>query len=203
MQRALAIGNQPRRQPADLAQAAPQPEEDVGRLLREDERPRPEARVAERADDDEALARLAVADRDLAPGLPEVELEQLPRAVDRPLVGARPQVVGAHRAHVVVDDRLVAGKALLRQQLADPLALDPRIVVEQPVELVLEPVELRSPRGTRVGGRSLRAQRPPDRLPVQTRPPPDLPDRQPVDEPHPADLRPQLHADHLLPPGSA
>jgi hypothetical protein len=37
---------------------------------------------------------------------------------------------------------------------------------------------------------------------MQSRPPADLPDRKPLDEPHPTDLGPLLHADHPSSPGS-
>ena len=37
---------------------------------------------------------------------------------------------------------------------------------------------------------------------MQPRPPPDLPDRQPLNQPHPTDLRPLLHADHPILPAS-
>jgi hypothetical protein len=166
VERPLAVRDQPARQCADPAQAAPQPPEDVRRLLREDQRARSEARVAERPDHHPARARLAVADRDLAARPPEVELQQLPRPVDSPLVGARAQVIGAHLAHVVINDRLAALKALLHQQLADPLALDPGVGVEQPVDLVLERIQLRPARRPRIDRWPLRAQRPPDRLPM-------------------------------------
>ena len=46
------------------------------------------ARSPELCGDEEAAARLAVADRDLAPRLEEVELAELAGSVDGPLVGA-------------------------------------------------------------------------------------------------------------------
>src|SRR5215218_9341289 len=65
------------------------------------------------------------------------------------------------------------------------------------MQLVLERVQLRPPRRPRIRRRRRRAQRSPNRLAMHTRATADLPDRQPLDESHPTDLGPLLHADHL------
>jgi hypothetical protein len=88
------------------------------------------------------------------------------------------------------------------QDLADPLALDLGILTQQPVDLILERIELRPPRPPRIARRRRRTQRPPDRLAMQPRPTTDLPDPQPLDEPHPTNLGPLLHADHPSSPGT-
>ena len=76
----LAIPDQRLRQPAELPEAAPDPGQQIRRLLGEDQRAGAGARVAQARDDDIALARLAVADRDLVLGLPDIELADLARA---------------------------------------------------------------------------------------------------------------------------
>ena len=56
-----------------------------GGLLGEDQRAGARARVAQARDHDPAAARLAVADRDLARRLPQIELADLARPIDRAL----------------------------------------------------------------------------------------------------------------------
>jgi hypothetical protein len=130
------------------------------------------------------------------------------RTAARPRVGRRSagRCAGpkerAHLPHVVIDDRPAALEPQPDQDLPDPLTLDPRVIAQQPVDLVLERIELRRPRRPLIDRRRRGAQRPTDRLPMQPRSPADLPDRQPLDEPHPTDLRPLLHADHPSSPRS-
>jgi hypothetical protein len=196
VQASLPIDHQPTGQRAGPPHAPPHPPQHIRRLLGEDQRPRAEPRVAQHANDHVPLARLAIADRDLPLGLPQIELQHIARAVHRALKRPLISEEQAHPAHVVIHDRLAALEPLLSQQLPDPLALDLRILTQQPVNLVLEPIELRPPRRARVARRRRRPQRPPDRLPMKPRPPTDLPNRQPLDEPHPTNLGPLLHVDH-------
>ena len=69
-------------------------------------------------------------------------------------------------------------------QLPDPLPRQLRIVLELPVDLVLERIELRQRRRPRVLRWPRRAQRPPNRVAIATRAPGDLLDREPADEVH-------------------
>jgi hypothetical protein len=104
--RALAVPDRGGGQATELAQAAVHAPADVGELLGEDERAGAGPRPAQAGDDDPATPRLAVADRDLGRGLPEVELADLTRPVDGALIGARRAEDRAQLAHVVVEDRL-------------------------------------------------------------------------------------------------
>jgi hypothetical protein len=107
VQRALANNHQRLWQAAPSRDAAPQPGEKVGRLLGEDQRPRACAREPKRGDDHPAAARLAMADRYLPFGLPEIELQQLAAPINRPL--ERPprwRIERPQLGHVVIDQRL-------------------------------------------------------------------------------------------------
>ena len=146
MQAALAIDHQPPGQRADPPHAAPHPPQHVRRFLGEHQRPGAEPREAQRADDHVPLARLPIADRDLPLRLPQIELQHVPGPIDRPLEGPLISEERPHLAHVLVDDRLAAVEPELDQDLTDPLALDLRVIAQQLVHLVLEPVELRPPR---------------------------------------------------------
>jgi hypothetical protein len=95
------------------------PPGDVLEALGEDERPGAGPRVAHHRDHHEAAAGLAVADRDLVLGLPEIELADLAGAVGGALEGAWRAEHRAQLAHVVLEDRLAARVALL---VLDPLA---------------------------------------------------------------------------------
>ena len=68
VQAGLAVPDQRLRQRAERPQAAPDAEQQLRRLLGEDQRAGAGARVAQARDDDPALAGLAMADRDLALG---------------------------------------------------------------------------------------------------------------------------------------
>jgi hypothetical protein len=190
VQRALAIPDQRLRQGAQLHEALADPVQEVGRLLGEDERPGASARIAKAADHDVAAPRLAGADRDLPARLPEIELQERARPVGGALEGTRPrQKQRPHLAQVVVQDRLAARVALLLQELAHPRARQPRLCVQQPVDLLTEGIELRRPRQPPIARRHGRAQRPPDRVTAVARAPDDLLDRQPLHEVQAADLR--------------
>jgi hypothetical protein len=84
------------------------------------------------------LAGLAVPDRDLALGLPEVELADLTRPIDRALIGPRRQEHRSDLAQVVVNDRLAARIAQRLDQLAHPLPRQLGLLPEQPMDLVLK-----------------------------------------------------------------
>jgi hypothetical protein len=195
----LAVPDERLRQPAEQSEAAGDPVEEVGRLLREDERAGADARVGQAADDDVAAAQLAAADRDLRARLPEVELAERARPVLRALEAARAgQEERPHLAQVVVEDRLAALEALLFDQLPDPLAGQARLGAEQAVDLLLERVELGGAGWARVPRRPLGAERPADRVAIAPRAAGDLLDWQPLDEVQAADLGPLLHPDHDL-----
>jgi hypothetical protein len=145
-----------------------------------------------------------VPDGNLGLGLPEIELADLARPIDRPLKHPwRRREQWPHLAQVVVDDRLAAIEPERRDQLADPLAGQLRIAAQQPVDLVLERIKLRPARRPPIDRRRVAADRAADRVPVQPRPTMDLAHRQPAHEVQPPDLRPLLHPDHLGPPGLA
>jgi hypothetical protein len=82
--------------------------------------------------------------RDLTLGLPQIELADLAGSVDRAL--KRPRWWREQRLdlmQVVIDDRLAALEPERRDQLSDPLARQLGIGLQQPVDLVLERIELR------------------------------------------------------------
>src|SRR5581483_8448307 len=109
VQRALAVPDQRLRQRAQPGEAAADPVQKVGRLLREHQRPRTGARVRQTPNDDIAASRLAGADRDLPARLPEIELVERAWPIRGALKGARPrQKQRPHLAQVVVEDRLTA-----------------------------------------------------------------------------------------------
>src|SRR5450755_4660235 len=202
VQAPLTVGDQPLGQRADPLKAAPHPPQHVRRLLGEHQRARAEPCIAQHPDNDIPLTRLAVADRDLELRLPQIELDQITRPIHRPLIRPLIDKERADLPHVAIGDRLAALIPQRLQDLPDPLTLDLSVAAQQLVDLLPEPVELRPPRRPRIRRRRRRAQRPTDRLAMQPRPPPDLPDRQPLNQPHPTDLRPLLHADHPILPAS-
>jgi hypothetical protein len=68
------------------------------------------------------------------------------RPIRGPLKGARPrQKQRPHLAQVIIDDRLATGVALLLEQLAHPLARQPRILPATTGALLAERIELRRP----------------------------------------------------------
>jgi hypothetical protein len=81
-----------------------------------------------------------VADRDLARGLPEVELTDLPRAVERALEAALGSEQGAQLADALVDDRLATVEAERLDQLTDADRRQPWVLAQQPRDLFPERV---------------------------------------------------------------
>src|SRR5215207_4481381 len=204
MQGPLAIPHQRPRKAAEGPQAAGDAPEDVLGLLAEDERPGADARVAQAGHHHQAAALLAVADRDRAARLPEVELTDLARPIEGALEGPRGRgEQRAHLAQVVVEDRLAAAIADLGDQLAHPHARKARLGPEQAVDLLLVGLELSRPGRPLVAGRLIGAQCPTHRGPREPEPPGDLADPYPRHEVHAADLGPLLHPDHVLPPALA
>src|SRR6266536_2853735 len=200
VQRALAVPDERLRQRTQFRKTVADPVEQVGRLLREHQRAGAGTRERETTDDDVAAPRLAAPNRDLAARLPNVELAERAWTIRRALERARPrQKQRPHLAQVIVEDRLGADVALLLEQLAHPLARQPRIQTQQPLHLVAKRVELRRARRAPILGRRARAQRTPDRVTTVAGAPDDLLDRQPLHEIQAADLRPLLHPDHNLP----
>jgi hypothetical protein len=169
----------------------------LGRLLGEHQRPGQRPRPAQLGRHHPAPAQLTVADRDLVARLEQIELHQLPRAIQRPLIGPPPQKARPDLAHVIVEDRLAAHIAQLPSQLSQPLRRNARIGPQLLLDPGLERIELRRTRRPPVARRLSRAKRTPDRLPVTTGAAMDLLDRQPLHEVHAADLRPLLHTDQL------
>jgi hypothetical protein len=141
-----------------------------------------------------------VPDRDLFTWLPQVELADLPRPVDRALKRPGHDEERADLAQVVIDDRLAAVEPQRRDQLADPLPRHRRVALQQPVDLVLERIELRARRRTLILRRHRRTQRRPDRVARQARPPHQLVDRDATHEVLPAQFGPPLHTDQPLSP---
>jgi hypothetical protein len=196
----LAIPDQRVRQPAQLPKAAPDPGQQIGLLLAEDQRAGAGSRVAQAGDHDPALAGLAVADGDLLAWLPDVELADLAGTVD----GARVVPCGLKQrpdlAQEVIKDGLATDPAQRPQQLADPNAGQVGVLGQQSADLVLKRVELRAPGRPRIARWRVAGDRPPDRLAMQPRLPTDLADRQPAHKAQPSDLCPLLHPDHPGPP---
>jgi hypothetical protein len=175
--------------------------EQVRRLLGKDQRAGAGPRVAQTRDDHPGAALLEMPDRNRLRRLPQIELADLRRSIDRALETPRrrreqrPQL-----AQIVVQDRLGARVAERLDQLPDPLTGQLGILAQQPVDLVLERLQLRRPRRSHITRRFRRAQRPPNRITVTPGTPGDLLDRQPADEVHPPYLRPLLHLDQRPPP---
>ena len=83
-----------------------------------------------------------MADRDLAGWLPEVELADLPRPIDRALERPGRVEQRPHLPQVVIDDRLAAVEPERRDQLPDPLPRQLRVGLQQPMDLLLERIKL-------------------------------------------------------------
>src|SRR5262249_24072191 len=97
--------------------------------------------------------------------------------------GARPrQKQCPHLAQIIVQDRLAARAALLLKQLAQPLARQPRLGAQQPMNLIAKRIELRRPQRAPIPRRLRRAQRAPERVTAVTGAANDLLDRQPLHE---------------------
>ena len=140
-----------------------------------------------------------MADGDLLAGLPEVELADLPGSIDGALERPwRRQEQRPHLAQVVIDDRLAAIEPKRRDQLPDPLTRQPRIAAKQPMDLVLERIELRPRRRAGIARRHRRTHGRSDRIARQARPPGELLDRNAAHEVLPAQLGPPLHINQPL-----
>jgi hypothetical protein len=187
-------------QSAQLPQAAANPGQQLRLLLAEHQRAGAGARVAQARNDDPARASLAMTDRHLELGLPDVELADLARPIDRALRRPRRAKQRPHLAQVVIEDRLAAVPAQQLKQLTDPHTRQITVLAKQPRDLGLEWIDLRATPLTRVLRRLVAGDRSPDRLAMQPRPAADLSDRQPAHEPQAPDLRPLLHPDHPRPP---
>ena len=105
---------------------------------------------------------------------------------------------GAGRRRRVIDDRLPAIEPERRDQLPDPLTRQPRITAKQPMDLVLERIELRPRRRAGIARRHRRTHGRSDRIARQTRPPGELLDRDAAHEVLAAQLGPPLHIDQPL-----
>ncbi len=123
----LAIPNQRLRQRAERPQTPPDAPQQLRRLLGEHHGAGAGARVAQARHDDPAAAGLAMTDRDLVLGLPQIELADLPRPVDRPLKRPRCLKERADLPQVFIDDRLAPLEPQRRDQLADPLTRQRRV----------------------------------------------------------------------------
>src|SRR3954454_4038914 len=164
--RALAVPHQRLRQCAQAAEAAAHAVDQVRRLLGEHQRAGDRAREAQLGGHDIAAAALAMADRDLRSGLPQIELQQLAGAIDRALIGALALIERPDVAQVVIEDRLRPVVAELLDQLADALARDPPVIAQQAMDLVLDRVELRRPPRALIARRALAPQRSAHRVAV-------------------------------------
>src|SRR5215211_3268892 len=91
------------------------------------------------------------------------ELADLARPIDRALKRPRRLKQRPHLAQVVFDDRLAAVEA----QLADPLPGQPRIALQQPVDLLLKRVQLRAARRALVVRRPVAIDHVADRVAMQ------------------------------------
>ena len=158
----------------------------------------PDARVAQAADDDITPPLLAVAHRDRPRRLPQIELAELTRAIQRALVDPRRGEQRPDLPEVVIQDRLAAPVTSLTDQLTNAGARHPRLRAQRTMDLLTEALELAHPRRAHIPRRRPGAQRPSDRLAMTPSTPVDLRDRQPLHETHPADLSPLLHTDHVL-----
>jgi hypothetical protein len=138
---------------------------------------------------------LIMPERDQPPRLPQIALHQLAPPIDRPPERPRPQIPGTDIADKVVKDRLATPIAPLASHLAPPKRLDPRINSQLLANPILERIQLRTRWLALIARRLRRHQQPRDRVPVQPRPPTDLPTRQTLHPVHPPHLRPLLHAD--------
>src|SRR4051812_43488243 len=124
----LAVPDQRLGQRAQRPQTAPNPRQQLRRLLGEDQRPRAGTRIAEARDDDPPAARLPKADRDLRRRLPQIELADLPRPIDGALIGPRRREQRPDLAQIVIDDRLAPIEPQRRNQLPNALPRQPRVL---------------------------------------------------------------------------
>ena len=135
-------------------------------------------------------------------GLPQIPLADLARPIDRPLMRAQPQEHRADLAQVVINDRLAAIEPQRLDLLPHPHARELRVVLQQPVDLVLGRIQLRRPLRHPELSRLLGPQRRPDRVSRQPRPADQLLDRHTANQMLPAKLSPLLHVQHAFLPAS-
>jgi len=136
-------------------------------------------------------------DRHLIARLPQIELTQLPGSIDRALKRPRRRrEQRPHFAQIVIDHRLARLAAQRLEQLPNPNARQLRIGAQQPVNLVLERVELRLAQAAAIRRRRLASQRPPDRVARHARPARQLLDRHAEHEVLTTKLSPPLHTNH-------
>jgi hypothetical protein len=81
-------------------------------------------------------------------GLPQIELADLAGPIDRALIRPRHREQRPDLAQVVIDDRLTAVEPQRRDQLPNTLPRQVRVILQQPVDLVLERIELGTRRPT-------------------------------------------------------
>ena len=169
----------------------------VGRLLRADHRGQDPPRVARHPDQHRQPGRLAVPDRDVVVGEPQVPLRQLAR----PVLGAperlRQPIGRAQLGHPVAQHRHPP-------RPADPLGDHRRRHVrrhrQQPADRRLERVHRRTRPLPHIPRRRLGPQRRPHRVPGDPQMPDDRLDGHPLGPMQPPDLCPLLHVDHFPSP---
>jgi hypothetical protein len=113
-----------------------------------------------------------------------------------------PEKEWPHLAQVIVDDRLAAIDPQRLDLLTNPHPAQPRVVLQQPVDLVLERIQLRRYRRPLIPRRLRRTHRASDRVPIDPITPRELLDPNPTNEMLPPKLGPTLHVKHTLLPGS-
>jgi hypothetical protein len=199
MDRALAIAHQLLGQRPEPPQAAAHAPGNVGPLLGEDQRALNRPRPAQLRGHHPAAPLLMVTDRNRLARLPQIKLAQLPRPINRALIGASHEKPRPHLAHPVIEDRLATHIAQLLRQLAQAHRRDAWIGPQLLLDPALERIQLRLGGRAAIDRRTLADQRATDRLAVKPGTAMDLTDRQPLDPIHPPHLRPLLHADHQLP----
>jgi hypothetical protein len=159
------------------------------------------ARVAQATDHDPRTPQLTVTDRHRQRRLPQIPLTDLARPIHRPLMRAQLHEDRADLAQIVIHDRLAAIKPQRLDLLTHPHTRELRIVLQQPVDLVLERIQLRRPLRNPEHRRIVRPQRP-HRVPRQPSPAHQLLDRHATNEMLSPQLRPALHVQHTFLPAS-
>jgi hypothetical protein len=202
VQTPLAIPHQHSRQPAERPQTACDAPQHIGGFFTEDKRTSADSGISEACNDHPGPAGLAVANRHMLRGLPQIELTDLPRPIDGALICPACRKQRPDLAQVVIDDRLAAIKPERRDQLPDPHARQFGIRREQLVDLIPIGIELRSGRCPPIDRRTFGAQRPPDRVAIDPKPSRELFNRHPADEVLTPQLSPTLHVKHALLPDS-
>ncbi len=136
--------------------------------------------------------------RDLPSGLPQIELANLARPIDRPLKRPRQREQRPHVTQIVINDRLPTHIPQRLDLLPHQHPAQQRLILQQPMNLVLERLKLRNRRRPRIPRRTITPQRRPHRVTRKPRAPRQLLDRNPGHEMLPTQLRPLLHPDHPI-----